>query len=230
MTWYAEEPDFGPWAPRPVASVMADLLTRARPTRAAARTGPLVVAVVGRSAGGMFTVADRLAAAVAGAVVVHTDDVAWHQGYFDWDELLVDGILGPASPWRGRGLPASRLGRARSRGCDRRVGGRSRPPRRGRRILARRPHPVARRGRVGPVGRGRGVPTRIERDVRLGRTRDEAVAFWDEWMIQEVPFLAADRPWERADLVVWGTPHEGIAGLLVSPARAGPEPPAPRRS
>jgi len=97
MTWYAEEPDFGPWAPRPVASIMADLLTRARPARAAARTGPLVVAVVGRSAGGMFTVADRLAAAVAGAVVVHTDDVAWHQGYFDWDELLVDGILGPAS-------------------------------------------------------------------------------------------------------------------------------------
>ena len=38
---------------------------------------PLVVGVDGRSAGGKSTVSDRLAA-VTGAAVVHTDDVAWY--------------------------------------------------------------------------------------------------------------------------------------------------------
>jgi hypothetical protein len=32
------------------------------------------------------------------------------------------------------------------------------------------------------------------------------VAFWEEWDARERPFLAAERPWERADLVVRGTP------------------------
>jgi hypothetical protein len=29
-------------------------------------------------------------------------------------------------------------------------------------------------------------------------------AFWDEWEARERPFLAAERPWERADLVLSG--------------------------
>ena len=31
-------------------------------------------------------------------------------------------------------------------------------------------------------------------------------AFWHEWEAEERPFLAAERPWERADLVVDGVP------------------------
>jgi uridine kinase len=69
----------------------------------------------------------------------------------------------------------------------------------------------------------------IERDVRLGRTRDEVVALWDEWMAEEVPFLAADRPWKRADIILCGTPDKEIDGLLVSRARAGPGPRAQQR-
>jgi len=69
----------------------------------------------------------------------------------------------------------------------------------------------------------------IERDVAGGRERDEVGPFWDEWMEEEVRFLAADRPWERADLVFCGTPAvlsdppapppPGV--LLVSAARPG---------
>jgi hypothetical protein len=70
----------------------------------------------------------------------------------------------------------------------------------------------------------------IERDITLGRSRAEAVAFWDEWMSQELPFLAAEHPWERAGLVVCGTPEEPGDGLLVSRARAAREGPAPRTS
>ena len=44
-------------------------------------------------------------------------------------------------------------------------------------------------------------------------------AFWDEWDAEEVPFLAADRPWERADLIVAGTPelpYDPAAELVVA--------------
>ena len=44
-----------------------------------------------------------------------------------------------------------------------------------------------------------------------GITRDggdaAASAFWDEWMAQEFPFVADQRPWERADFIVTGTPE-----------------------
>jgi len=48
----------------------------------------------------------------------------------------------------------------------------------------------------------------IARDVALGANGDaqEAAAFWHEWMAEELPFLEQQRPWERACLVVAGTP------------------------
>jgi hypothetical protein len=171
------------------------------------------VAIDGRSAGGMSTVADRLAAAVAGAVVVHTDDVALHQGYFDWDELLVDGILGPAS--RGEDV-AFRPPAWVERGREGVIGVSA-----GATVLL-----------VEGVGSLRDALTPwldaavwvqsdaseayrrgVERDVRLGRTRDEAVAFWDEWMVEEVPFLAADRPWSAPTSSSGGHPTRGSRGF-----------------
>ncbi|HVD64277.1 MAG TPA: hypothetical protein VNC14_08290, partial [Lapillicoccus sp.] len=72
----------------------------------------------------------------------------------------------------------------------------------------------------------------IERDIVLGRDRAEAVAFWDEWMTQEGPFLAADRPWERADVVLCSTPEPAVPDGVVafSRARAGRGAPAARTS
>jgi hypothetical protein len=32
---------------------------------------------------------------VPGSAIVHTDDVAWHHSFFDWSDLLVEGILKP---------------------------------------------------------------------------------------------------------------------------------------
>ena len=54
-----------------------------------------MLAVDGRSSDGKTTLAGRLAAAVPGAVVVHTDDVAWWHAALDRVELLVDGVLAP---------------------------------------------------------------------------------------------------------------------------------------
>jgi hypothetical protein len=64
----------------------------------------------------------------------------------------------------------------------------------------------------------------VQSDLREARRRgierdggDKSAAdFWEEWDREEVPFLAADRPWERADVVVCGTPE--LTGVVHDPA------------
>jgi len=36
--------------------------------------------------------------------------------------------------------------------------------------------------------------------------REQAIAFWRDWMKAELRFLDEQRPWERADVIVAGTP------------------------
>jgi hypothetical protein len=139
---------------------------------------------------------------VPGAVVVHTDDVAWWESFFDWDHLMAGGILEPVR----RGHAASY-----------------------------RPPAWEQRDREGAIEVPAGTPLLIVDGVgssrrslsplidvalwvqsdyaaatRRGIARDGGspadVAFWHEWAAQENPFLAADRPWERAVAVVCGTP------------------------
>lgn len=33
--------------------------------------------------------------ALPGAVVVHSDDISWHHAFFDWADLIRDGVLVP---------------------------------------------------------------------------------------------------------------------------------------
>jgi hypothetical protein len=153
MRPFPGEPEFGPWRAEPISSVLA----RIRPG-----PGTRVVAVDGRSAGGKTTCAVRLAATVPDATVVHTDDVAWYQAFFDWAFLL-------------SGYFDLRLWVQSDR------------------VEARRPG--------------------LERD---GPAEEP---FWNEWDAEQVPFLAADRPWERADLIVAGgseLPYDPEAEMLVA--------------
>jgi len=201
------EPDGGPWRTVAVAD-LHPLLGR-----------PRVLAVDGRSGSGKSTLVRRLVASVPGAAVVHTDDVAWYHDFFDWADLLVDGVL---VPWRA--------------GRD----------------VAYRPPPWDARGRPGAitvpssaallvvegVGAGRRafapyldalVWVQTDRAVatRRGLERDGGdVAFWDEWEARERPFLAADRPWDRAALVVNG---QDVRNELVEVGRGVPGLPAELR-
>ncbi|MGN6090189.1 MAG: uridine kinase family protein [Actinomycetales bacterium] len=173
----------------------------------AADTAPVVVAVDGRSGGGKSTLARLLQAAVPASAVVHTDDVAWHHSFFDWQELLATHVLAPLRA----GQPIS-----------------YRPPgwvAKGRPGAVEVPTGCA-LVLVEGVGAGRhelsdlvdavvwvqsdlGEAQRraLVRDVAEGAAADTAAAldFWEEWMREEMPFLAAQRPWERAAAVVAGT-------------------------
>lgn len=88
ITW-PEEPEAGPWRAVPFAELVADLRTRWCAGQARAD-----IAVDGRSAGGKSTLTARLAVALD-SEMVHADDVAWWHDFFDWDDLMVGGVLKP---------------------------------------------------------------------------------------------------------------------------------------
>lgn len=200
----------GTWAVRDVRLVVRRLLDTAGDTGGR----PVVVAVDGRSGSGKSTIAERIAALVPGSVVVRTDDVAWEQSFFDWDALLADHVLDPVR----RGAAVSFRPPAWER-LDR-PGAITVPA--GTTLLLVEGVGASRASLAGSYDatvwvladeeerRRRG----LERDVVLGRTPDEALEFWDRWQSEEYPFLADDRPWERATVVSCGTP--GLTGLAPS--------------
>jgi energy-coupling factor transporter ATP-binding protein EcfA2 len=212
MQLHPEETEAGPWRrvdDAELAALVAPLLTDGRG----------VLLVDGRSGSGKSTIATRLADLLRGAIV-HSDDLAWHHDAFAWDDLARDHVI---APWR-RGesveyRPPGWVAKGREGAvtvpADVRVlvlegvGA-------GRAALATQADAVVWVQSDRAEARERG----LRRDVELGRTPKEAESFWDEWMAAEEPFLAADRPWERADLVVRSSPDAWAPGLTtVAPGR-----------
>lgn len=180
---------------------------------------PRIIAVDGRGGGGKTTLAERLRAAVPGAAVVHTDDVAWWHSRFGWAEPMTDGILGPLRAGRDvRFQPPGWAGRGRTGFVE---------------VSAAAPAVIvegvgaSRRELAGLIDVAVWTQSDFADAKRRGLRRDiaerglddaTAEREWDEWMVEEVPFLLADRPWERADLIVAGAPvlpHDPEAEVLV---------------
>jgi len=168
--------------------------------RASARR-PLVVAIDGRSSSGKTTLAARLQEAVDGATTVHTDDIAWWHSRFDWTGLLAEGVLRPL----------------RERNSVR-----FRPPAWDERGRAGAIEVSANAGLVivEGVGAGRRETAHlmdgivwVQADVNvIGRRNAARVAAGEaerdgvaKWMAEEFPFVADQRPWERAFSIVAGT-------------------------
>jgi hypothetical protein len=222
-----EEPEAGPWRVELLTAVIEAMIRRGPGAPSSGR--PFVLAVDGRSNSGKTTLAARIRAAVPGAAVVHTDDVAWNHSRFGWADLLVDGILVPAH----RGQAVS-----------------YRPPRWA---------DHDRKGSIevpagGPLlviegdGAGRREVARLidgliwvqsdEQEAerrRLARDRnpdaiDRANAPSDGsppdhrgWMAEEIPFNAAQRTWERAGIIVCGSPeirYDPASEVVVAPPPA----------
>lgn len=204
MTLPPEEPAAHAWRAVPEGELV-DLLVQATGTV----TGrPRIVAVDGRGASGKSTLAERLCRRVGRSAVVHTDDIAWHEPYFAWGHLLADHVLGPLR--RGEAVsfrpPAwAQHGRQGSidvpAGLD---------------LVVVEGVGAGQREVAGLVDATVWVQSDlaaaeergIARDIARGVNGDaeQSVAFWHEWMAEELRFLSRQRPWERACVVVAGTP------------------------
>ena len=193
-----EEPHFGPWQVAPVKAFVR-LLEETLP-----KTGGLkVVAIDGRSAGGKTTLVSRLNRAIPASVVVSTDDVAWHHSFFDWADLLLENVLEPARAGRSVAYrPQAWLERGREgavtvpEGCS---------------VLLLEGVGAARRELTHALDAAIWVQSDVDKAKTRGVARDgggaAASAFWDEWMAQEFPFVADQKPWEGANFIVSGTPE-----------------------
>jgi hypothetical protein len=221
-----EEPEAGPWRVELLSTLAQAVIMRGPDRRGPGR--PPVLAVDGRSNNGKTTVAARIRDAVPGAVVIHTDDIAFEHSRFGWADLLIDGILVPV-----------REGQAV----------RYRPP---------RWDEHGREGSIDvPAGcplliiEGDGAGRRevahlidtliwVQADEREAARRSAARAAnppaadlvnkavdgtpFDEegWMAEEIPFNAAQRTWERADIIICGTPeipYDPDTEIIVAPHR-----------
>jgi len=204
MTLPDGEPQAEPWRALDTPELVARILRSAG--EVAAR--PRLVAVDGRGASGKSSLAAALQAAVPRSALVHTDDIAWNEPLFAWGNVLREGVLMPlhrGEPVRFR--PPAWQPHGRSGGIQVEQGldlvliegvGASQAPVADVIDLAIWVQAdfdeAERRG--------------IQRDIAQGVNgdSDQTIAFWHYWMAAELAFLAKDRPWERAGLVVAGTP------------------------
>ena len=161
----------------------------------------------GRGGAGKTTLTSMLVSASPGAQVLHIDDVDWNEPLYQWDHLLVTalgelhraGSLDFTPPaWHRHGREGSIV------------------------VPAGAPFVIVEGTGAGMravvdlidvhiwVQTDDGVAEErgIGRDTALGVNGDaeETIHFWHWWMAGERSFFAADRPWERAHLIVSGEP------------------------
>ena len=206
------EPAAGPWRAVPMAH-LAGLLTGCAGVSAGR---PRVVAVDGRSGSGKTTVSRRIRAAVPASAVVHTDDIAWRHSIFGWAGLLAAGVLDPVR----RGLPVSFRPPAWQEHA--REGAIEVPA--GCELVIVEGVGAARRELTHLVDTVLWVQSDMAEAARRGIARDggdeAAVSFWHLWMAEELPFMVRQRPWERAAVVLAGTPqlaHDPLRQVVIAP-------------
>ena len=186
------------WRIRSHADVWRDLVRKVTPRR------PLVIAVDGISGSGKTTLAAALADLHQRCAVVHTDDIAWHQSFFDWADLLIEHVL---EPLRLDGAPITYTPQAWTQ--------RNRP---GAIVIDARTSVVLIEG-VGAARRelrpwlDAVIWVDTQPDVGLARVAARGVdtpQFIDEWTREERAFLADHKPWEIADVLVSGYVREDL--------------------
>lgn len=203
------EPAVAQWRVLRVDALVELLAVGAGPVRGR----PCIVAVDGRSASGKSTLASRLHRAVPRSAVVHTDDLAWHEPLYAWGHLLADDVLRPLR--EGRGL-AYRPPQWDARGREGAIEVAA-----GLDLVVVEGTGASHREHAGLVDatvwvqadRAEAERRGIARDIAEGVNGgpEEATAFWHAWMAAELRFFEGQRPWERADVVVNGTPDRVLA-------------------
>ncbi|WP_236006849.1 uridine kinase family protein [Nakamurella leprariae] len=192
------EPAAGRWRVIPVTELVESLYAAAGPV-----TGrPRIVAVDGRGGAGKTRIVDRLQVVAPSSAVVHTDDIAWHHSFFDWDELLAEHVLRPVR--RGEAVdhrPRAWIDRDRP-GSIAVPAGLDTVFVEGTGIVRRSLAPLL----------DASVWIQVDRRVAarrlLARDGDDPAhrQMVADWEAVERPFLLAERPWAHATVVVAGSP------------------------
>jgi hypothetical protein len=221
------EPEAGPWRVELLSTVI-EAMTRRGPGKANGGR-PVVLAVEGRSNSGKTTLAARICRVVPGSAVVHTDDIAWEHSRFGWAGLLIEGVLVPVHEgravsfrpprWAGHGREGSIEVPA---GCP---------------LLVVEGDGAGRREAAHLIDALMWVQSDEREAERRSLARVEKPDAMDtanmpadgsppagrEWMAEELPFNAAQRTWERADVIVCGTPEipcDPVTEIVVAPPLA----------
>jgi hypothetical protein len=219
-----EEPEAGPWRTEPLAALVQALTQRIPGGIVSGR--PVIVAIDGRSNNGKTSLAARIAQAVAGSVVIHTDSIAWAHSRFGWADLLIDGILAPVH--RGEAVtyrPPRWVEYSREGSLD---------------VPAGCPLLIIEGDGAGcrevahlidaliwvqadeTEAERRGLARERDPDALDMTNKDPGGAPFDNagWMAEEISFNAAQRTWERADVIVCGTPqipHDPRTEVVLAP-------------
>jgi hypothetical protein len=206
-----EEPEAGPWRVERLSTVV-NAVTRHRPDQGSAGR-PAVLAIDGRSNNGKTTLAARISELVPGSAVICTDDIAWEHSRFGWAGLLIDGILVPVHHgqavsyrpprWDEHGREGSLVVPA---GCPLLI---IEGDGAGRREAAHLIDTLIWVQADEREARRRAAARAAHRPAAdlANRPADGAPFDEDGWMAEEISFNTDQRTWERAGLIVCGTPE-----------------------
>ncbi len=198
---------------------LTNLVERLRKASPDVTGRPRIVAIDGRGGAGKTVLVQRLRAAVPASAVVYTDDVAWNQAYFDWGQVISDGVLEPLhlgmavdfSPpaWAPNGRQGSIQVPA---GLD---------------VVWVEGTGVIRAELANWIDASLYVQADLDIQERRVIERDgndpamrEHVA---RWLEEELPFMAREQPWAKATLVVAGAsdlPHDDTEIVVARPGQA----------
>lgn len=163
---------------------------------------PAVVAVDGHSSSGKSSLAPRLADALPGAAVLHSDDLAWNHGVFAWDVSFRDHVLPDVRAGRPVSYrPPGWVAHGRE-GAVELPGGLD--------ILVLEGVGASQPSLLGLIDLILWVetdePTRLARDVvRVHEGGEMSLDDYASWMAEENAYVTAFRPWENATFVVNGS-------------------------
>ena len=156
----------------------------------------------GHGGSGKTTFAERLAAALGGVPVAHTDDFASWDDPLDWWPRCIRDLLQPLAD----GIPARYPVTA--------WGGRPRPP-----VEIAPAETVVLEGVTASREAFRPylaftiwIDTPREECLRRGLERDgeQSRPLWERWLASEDAYIARERPHERADLVLSGVENRHV--------------------
>jgi hypothetical protein len=197
-------------------ATLLDTVRQLRDASPEVTSRPRVVAIDGRGGAGKTRLVNRLREVVPRSAVVHTDDIAWNQAYFDWGALLADNVLRPLHAGAAVDFrPPAWIAHDRSGSITVPAGAD---------IVWVEGTGIIREELAPWLDASMWVQGDLDEQERRLLARDgdspEQLEHVANWMLEELPFLVREQPWARATMVVAGSPlidHDPDTELVIAP-------------